>query len=126
MTIQDHRKRRHGRLTFKEAVNEQITALHDVDILDLSMSGARIEHTTLLRPGATCRLRVPLQNRSVTVLCHVVWSRAVGRPEGTRRDSGLLYHSGLEFGTMAPDVKAFLTAFLHEQGTPANDGSLTD
>lgn len=126
MATQDRRGRRHARLTFKEAVNEQITALHDVDILDLSIGGARIEHTALLRPGATCRLRVPLQNRSVTLLCHVVWSRAVGRAEGSRGDTGLLFHSGLEFGTMAPDVKAFLTAYLDAQGIPEKDGSPTE
>ena len=126
MMTHERRNRRHARLTFKEAVNEQITALHDVDILDLSLGGARIEHTTVLRPGATCRLRVPLKNRSVTVLCHVVWSRAVGRAEGTRGDTGLLFHSGLEFGTMTPDVKAFLAAYLDAQGIPPKDGSLTE
>ena len=117
------RKRRYARLTFKEPLTDQITATHDVHILDLSPGGARVEHTTILRPGGTCHLRLPLQHDSVTVLCHVVWSRAVGRAEGEQRGTGLLFHSGLEFRAMAPEVHKRLLAFIEAQGTPPADGA---
>jgi hypothetical protein len=120
MEPRSQRKRRYARLTFKEPVTDQVTATHDVQILDLSIAGARVEHAMILRPGSTCHLRLPLGNNSVTVVCHVVWSRAVGLSEAGR-GTGLLFHTGLEFAGMAPDARALLTAFLESQGTPPSD-----
>jgi hypothetical protein len=121
MDAQAQRKRRHARLTFNEPVTDQITATHDVQILDLSMTGARVEHGVILRPGSTCHLRLPLGHNAISVLCHVVWSRAVGRAEPGRGKTGLLFHSGLEFAGMSPDARAVLSAFLDSQGTPPTD-----
>lgn len=112
------KKRRFARLTFKEPLTDQVTASHDVHILDLSVGGARVEHTTILRPGSTCHLRLPIRHRAVSVLCNVIWSRAVGRAEGEHRGTGLLYQSGLEFGALAKEVETLLVAFLEAQGTP--------
>ncbi|HSB73172.1 MAG TPA: PilZ domain-containing protein [Candidatus Methylomirabilis sp.] len=114
-------KRRHARLTFKEPVAEQVTATHDVLILDVSLGGSRVEHTTILRPGGTCYLRLPLGRQAVTVLCHIVWSRAIGRAEGEQRGTGLLFQSGLQFAALTPEVQKLLTAFLEAQGVPAGD-----
>jgi hypothetical protein len=121
MNTRPHHQRRHARLTFKEPVADQITATHDVQILDISVGGARVEHSMILRPGATCHLRLPLAHNAITVICHVVWSRAVGRADGGRGSTGLLFHTGLEFAGMAPDARAILTAFLESQGTPPDD-----
>jgi hypothetical protein len=87
--------RRHARLTLREPLQDLVTATHEVRILDLSLGGARIEHTNIVRPGSVCHLRLPSRNRRVTLLCHVVWSRAIGRAEGDIGDTGLLFHSGL-------------------------------
>lgn len=114
-------KRRHARLTFKEPVTDQITASHEVQILDVSLGGARVEHTTILRPGSTCYLRLPLKHQAVTVMCSVVWSQAVGRAEGEQRGTGLLFQSGLEFTTLAAEVHMLLTAFLEDEGAPPGD-----
>ena len=56
MSRQSGKKRRHGRLTLSEPLVDQVTASHDVAILDLSMGGARVEHSMMLRPGGTCRV----------------------------------------------------------------------
>ena len=121
MSPEAPRKRRYARLTFKEPLTDQVTATHDVHILDLSMGGARVEHTIILRPGSTCHLRLPLRNTSVTVLCHVIWSTAVGRANGGPRGAGLLYHSGLEFAKLSTEAQALLTAYLEVHGTPPPD-----
>jgi hypothetical protein len=123
-TDSQHRKRRYARLTFREPVADQITATHDVQILDLSIAGARVEHAMILRPGSTCHLRLPLAHNSITVVCHVVWSRAVGRAEADRGKTGLLFHSGLEFAAMSPDARVILNGFIESQGTPAGDAPL--
>lgn len=109
--------RRFGRLTFKEPMGGDITASHEVQFLDISLGGARLEHTIILRPGSSCYVRLPLPQDLVTIMGWVVWSTAVGRAEGSG-GSGLLYHSGVEFGTMAAETQARLAAFLEAHGTP--------
>lgn len=111
-------KRRYARLALKEPVNEQITATHDVHILDVSVGGARVEHTTILRPGSACHLRLPLKPEALTVQCRVIWSKVIGRATGESRGTGLLYQSGLEFAGMPPGAQGVLSAFLEGQGTP--------
>jgi hypothetical protein len=117
------RRRRHSRLTFQEPLRDQVTASHNVQILDLSLGGARIEHTIILRPGTTCHLRLPIKSQRVTVLCQVVWSRAVGYTDGggDTHGRGLLFQTGLEFSKMAPETQKLLTAYLEAEGTPAAD-----
>ena len=114
-------KRRHARLTFKEPIHELVTATHEVRILDLSLGGARVEHTNILRPGGMCHLRVPLGSRRVTLLCRVVWSTAVGRAEGEAHGTGLLFHSGLEFSGPASDMQTLLAAYLEAEGIPSGE-----
>lgn len=115
------RKRRHARLTFAQPVQELLTATHEVRILDLSIGGARVEHTNILRPGGMCHLRLPLRNYRATLLCHVVWSKAVGRAEGETRGTGLLFHSGLQFTSVSSDAHALLSAYLDREGVPVGD-----
>ena len=120
MSRQSGKKRRHGRLTLSEPLVDQVTASHDVAILDLSMGGARVEHSMMLRPGSTCHLRLPIRTRSVMAVCNVVWSKAVGLAEASQ-GGGVLYQSGLEFARLTTETQAILTAFLEEQGTPPLD-----
>ena len=111
--------RRSARLSFLPPVSGGIVATHDAQIHDLSLKGARLEHTVLLRPGSTCHLRVPVGAQFITVLGSVVWSQVVGRgtqsPDGTK---SLRYQSGLEFVRLAAETRARLTAFLEHEGVP--------
>ena len=115
-------KRRFGRLTFNEPVGGDVTTNEAVQVLDLGLRGVRLEHTSILRPGTHCYLRLPLTRQRVTVLGRVVWSEAVGRVAREGGGADLLYQSGLEFGTLAQETRTVLTAFLDTQGTPPGDG----
>ncbi len=120
MSARPSRKRRYARLTLSEPMVDQVTASHDVAILDLSKGGARVEHTMMLRPGSACHLRLPIRTRSVMVVCNVVWSKAVGFADASQ-GGGVLYQSGLEFARLTMETQAILTAFLEEHGTPPPD-----
>jgi len=109
-------RRQHSRLTFSEPVSGAVTSSHAVHILDLSLGGARVEHTIILRPGSSCYIRVPISQRVLTVNCRIVWSKAISRTEGEAGQTGLLYHSGVQFGSMAQDTRTMLTAYLDNQG----------
>ena len=112
----DPLRRRHARLTLSEPVSGDVTASHRVSILDLSLGGARLEHTAILRPGSTCFLRLPLRQEAFSLTCRIVWSRAVGRAAGRPGETGLLYQSGVQFADLTAEVKALLAAFLEIQG----------
>ncbi|MFI5341767.1 MAG: PilZ domain-containing protein [Candidatus Methylomirabilales bacterium] len=122
MPPEHSRQRRHARLTLQEPMSGGVQASHDVQILDLSLGGARLEHTVVLRPGSTCFLRLPFEPRSLTVVGSVAWSQVVERvaesPGGT---TVLLYQSGLEFGSLGTEARARLTAFLEQMGTPHDE-----
>lgn len=109
-------RRKHARITFSEPVTGAVTSSHDVHILDLSLGGARVEHTIILRPGNSCYLRLPLDERSLTVNCRIMWSRAVGRTPGEQSGTGLLFQSGVQFGSLSREAQATLEAYLAAQG----------
>lgn len=115
--------RRHARLTFSEPATGAVSASHGVHILDLSLGGARLEHTIVLRPGTSCSLRFRLAASVITVKCRVVWSRVVGRAPGDLSGTGLTYHSGMQFDTLSRDAKAVLAAFLGGSGLAHPGGS---
>lgn len=108
-------RRKHARLTFNEPVTGAVTSSHDVHILDLSLGGARVEHTVILRPGNSCYLRLPLDQRSLTVNCRIVWSKAVGRAPGEQGGTGLLFQSGVQFGGLSREALGTLEAYLDAQ-----------
>lgn len=120
MAFDSRPKRRFARLTLSEPLLDQVTASQDVAILDLSLGGARVEHTIILRPGSSCHLRVPLKTQHILVLCSIIWSRAIGRTDATQ-GGALQYQSGLEFSQLSTEAQALLTAFIEERGTPPGD-----
>lgn len=109
-------RRKHARLTFSEPVTGAVTSSHEVHILDLSLGGARVEHTIILRPGSSCYLRLPLDERVLTANCRVIWSRAVGRAPGEQSGTGLLFQSGVQFGSLSREAQAVLEGYLQTQG----------
>jgi len=105
-------RRKHARLTFGEPGSGAITSSHEVQILELSQGGARIEHTMILRPGSSCYLRLPLSQGILTANCLIIWSRVVERAAGEQGGSGLLYHTGVQFGNLTREAQALLDAYL--------------
>ena len=121
MAEKELRRRRHARLMLREPMRDPRSAQHEVRILELSLGGARVEHTAILRPGGVHRLHLPLGNRPVAIQCLVVWSEAKGRAKGEPRGAALRFHSGLEFRNLTPEVQALLTAFLQAEGLLVTD-----
>jgi len=80
----------------------------EVRLVDLSVTGARIEHGELLRPGSRCTFHLPPAIQSVVLSSRVVHSTVVGStlmPDGDRQ---LLYQSGLAFLNVTPNQRTAL------------------
>jgi PilZ domain-containing protein len=84
----------------------------EVRLLDLSLSGARIEHLGLLRPGASCELEFPAALSPLIVSGRVVRSAVVGDVQRPAGDRQLRYETGLVFVDMTPDQQVVLTRIL--------------
>ena len=79
-------------------------------LVDLSSSGARLEHADILRPGHRCLVSFPLgfAARTLHLPSRVVWSQV----RHMEREEGIVYQSGLEFQALPPDVRQELGEYL--------------
>ncbi len=80
-------------------------------LLDLSLSGACIEHLACLRPGSSCVLEFPPALGPLALTAQVVRSVVVG-VEGPRQARRLRYESGVAFVNVTPDQRAALAHLL--------------
>ncbi|HXZ44783.1 MAG TPA: PilZ domain-containing protein, partial [archaeon] len=81
-------------------------------LVDLSPSGACLEHPCRLHPGSSCVLEFPPALGPLTLTAQVVRSNVVGvelGPEETRRPR---YESGVAFVRVTPDQRAALAQVL--------------
>jgi hypothetical protein len=95
----------------------------DAHLLDLSSTGARIEHHNLLRPGMLCALELPPSVGPLSLSVRVVRSAVAGTKDTPAGERLLCYESGLAFVDLTPDQQAALDSIL---GRLAPDGRLGD
>ena len=53
------KQRRAPRITLRDRPAARTRAVETVRLLDVSLSGARVEHLNILRPGAPCTVELP-------------------------------------------------------------------
>ncbi len=90
----------------------QSRAAMQLRLLDLSLSGACIEHPTRLQPGSYCVLEFPPALGPFTLTAHVVRSVVVGVEQGPRETRTLRYESGVAFVHVTPAQQAALAHLL--------------
>lgn len=90
----------------------------EVRLVDLSITGARIEHGEILRPGSRCTFHLPPAVGSGVLSARVVHSRVVGATPMPDGDRQLLYQSGLAFLNVSPNQRAALEEIM-KRITPA-------
>ena len=81
-----------------------------VVLVDVSLLGARIEHATALSAGAQARLDFVWEEEEITVEARIVRSRLERFSVGA--DGLTVYHSGLEFTEIEPDMKERLKKMI--------------
>jgi hypothetical protein len=82
------------------------------NLLDLSATGARIEHFGLLRKGTTCSFELPSELGGLTLSARVVRSTVVGKGHGPDGEERFRYESGLVFANLTPEQEAALSKLL--------------
>jgi hypothetical protein len=104
----------------------RVRATLDARLLDLSNSGARIEHQNQLRPGVACTLELPPTIGELVLPVHVVRSVVVGTEKSPTGERLLRYESGLSFANLTGEQREALEAVLKRfaPGENLGDGRL--
>jgi PilZ domain len=110
------------RATLDERVSARVRGLRGVHLLDLNLTGARIEHLGLLRLDAFCDLELPPAFDALPLPAQVVWCTVIGRQRTHEGESHLVSHTGLRFTALTVAQHAALAAFL--QDSPVLDSLL--
>lgn len=106
-------RRRAHRTALVPYVMGRVDDQFEATVLDLSILGARLEHTETLRSGWRYVLTLSISEETLplSLPVRVVWSR-VQRSERGRGQAGPVYESGAEFRDLPPETKQELAAFL--------------
>ena len=116
-------RRRAPRIAVSGRLGGRARAILDVRIVDLSLTGARIEHLNPLRPGTPCTCELPPAIGSLVLSARVVRSAVIGTEQTPSGKRLLRYESGLTFVNLKEDQQEALARAL-EKLTPG--GGLGD
>lgn len=104
-------RRRRPRLPVPARLQGSLAQWADLRVLDLSETGALIEHVQPLVSGEACLLALRLGEVELRLQARVVWSN-VHRLTATPGGEETCYRSGLEFTRVSEDAKHQLRRFL--------------
>jgi hypothetical protein len=105
-------RRRGRRVAIPGRPGGRVRATLDARLLDLAITGARIEHHSLLRPGLACTLELPPTLGALVLPVHVVRSSVVGTETSATGEHLLRYESGLAFSELTAEQRTTLEAML--------------
>ena len=83
-------------------------------LVDLSLTGARIEHLDLLRPGFRCTVELPALVGGLVLSGQVAWSSIVGSAPSPEGERCLRYESGFAFVGVTAEQQATLANILEQ------------
>jgi len=118
--MQSNRSRRVQRIRLAQPLAARLGAT-PVVLVDLSTLGARVEHTSPMQAGGEDHLAFRWEEVEIAIECRIVRSRLDRFSGGA--DGLTVYHSGLEFEEMKPEVNlhlknmigGFITRAIEEQ-----------
>ena len=96
-------RRRAPRLPLRERSQAQLQ-LRDVNLIDLSLSGALVEHVEPIRPGEIYRLSLTAEGGKVQVLARAMRVYASHRVTMAGGERQVVYRTGMEFVGLKKDV----------------------
>jgi hypothetical protein len=111
--MDDSKERRNSpRVPITISVGAKARATLEVRLVDLSVTGARIEHLDLLRPGSSCAFQFPPTIGSLVLSARVVHSTVVGSSQAADGQRHLRYQSGLQFVGITPEQQTTLEGIV--------------
>jgi DNA-binding response OmpR family regulator len=104
-------RRRAIRIRMREQAMAQLQ-LRDVTLIDLSLSGALVEHTEPVRPGEIYRLSILVAEKQVQVLARAIRVFASHRVTVAGGERQVVYRTGMEFVGVKKDAADLISAYV--------------
>ena len=104
-------KRRFPRFAVLGKVEGKIVASYEATLVNLSLGGALVEHSSMVRPGSMSQLLLPYGNGEILIACRVIRSH-LSRRETRGPASVVVYQTGLEFLDPSPETLAALEELI--------------
>jgi hypothetical protein len=104
-------QRRGARVRLQDRVSVQLH-LWDAHLMDISLSGAFVEHTARIRPGEVYRVAFRVEGRPVQLLARAMRSfvsQLVPRGAG---EGQIVYRTGMEFVGGENGIAALVSAYI--------------
>lgn len=89
-------QRRGARVRLREQLPVQLN-FWEAHFVDISLSGALVEHTERVRPGEVYRLAFPGERRQVQVLARAIRSFVSRLVHKSNGEGQIVYRTGMEF-----------------------------
>jgi DNA-binding response OmpR family regulator len=86
--------------------------LKDVRLLDISLSGALIEHSEPVNPGEIYRLSFPVEGKEVQVLARAIRAFASHRVTVSGGGRRVMYRTGMEFVGIEKGASELIAAYV--------------
>jgi len=118
--VQRKEQRKAARISIAGGLSGRAKATVDIHILDLSLSGAQIEHSAQLPPGSPCTIELPQAGNPLFLPAQVVWSVLVGAQQIQGGERILRYCSGLSFLALTTDQQRALAGLLEDLSTESS------
>jgi hypothetical protein len=104
-------RRRAVRVRMREQAMAQLQ-LRDVTLIDLSLSGALIEHTEPVRPGEIYRLSFAVGDKQAQVLARAIRVFASHRVTVAGGERQVVYRTGMEFVGLKKDAADLISTHV--------------
>ncbi len=106
------KQRRYIRWAVEEHAVGRITAIYEATLINISLGGALIEHTHLVRPGTISFLTLRIHGQEVNPRCRVVRSVIHRTEVQADGEHELVYQTGLEFLDTPEDLLRLIDEFI--------------
>lgn len=90
----------------------------EVELLNISTSGACVLSKTSLKLGENCLIKLEREGALIPLRCTVVWETLCGSERGTAGEVIPLYKSGIEFRNISSNRLVELKDFIRVTGLP--------
>ena len=105
-------ERRRVRVQLPGCLQGSVSLRMDVQVINLSVDGAMIEHTAVLSPGAIFPLFLKIGGVDLCLRAHIVWSHVHSARKGENGDGEIRFRTGLNFRDVPKDVRAHLERYI--------------
>lgn len=104
-------RRRGPRIRMEEGSPASLQ-LKEVYLLDISLSGALVEHTEPVNPGEIYRLTFPVEGKEVQVLARAIRAFATHRITVAGGERRIVYRTGMEFVGVEKGASELISAYV--------------